>query len=185
MTRISLSTGFHQKRFTALLCCMPGMYKDLCVCFLMTANFKGTHLLGWLIIWLLSAFSSLVTITLLGDAICWILAARKLNRSVLLPLSPKKLRQFEGPLHLLVSLRLAPCPPPPVLILIQPSVLMAGIHKTQCMFSHIWWNMSVLLGGRPTVHNLQTFLRFAVEECSLVLNHQWWWHQPVVHYQGV
>ena len=63
-----------------------------------------------LIVWLLSAFSSFVTITILGDGICSILSARKLNRSVLLPLSPKKLRQFEGPLHLFVTLRLAPCP---------------------------------------------------------------------------
>ena len=37
-------------------------------------------------------------------------SARKLNRSVLLSLSLKKLRQFEGPLHLLVTLRLAPRP---------------------------------------------------------------------------
>ena len=47
---------------------------------------------------------------MLGDGICSILSARKLNRLVLLSLSLKKLRQFGGTLHLLVTLRLAPCP---------------------------------------------------------------------------
>ena len=65
-----------------------------------------------LIGWLLSALSSLATITILDDGICSILSARKLNRSGLLSLSSKKLRQFEveGPLHMLATLRLAPCP---------------------------------------------------------------------------
>ena len=62
------------------------------------------------------------------------------------------------------------------------SDLMAGIHQTQCMFSHTWWNMPVFLGERPIVHTLQT--SFLLEECSLVRNHQWWWHQPMVHYQA-
>ena len=71
-------TGFRQKRFTALLCYMPCMYKYMCVCFIVTA--RGTP--SRLIVWLLSTFSSLVTITLLGDGICSILSARKLNRTV-------------------------------------------------------------------------------------------------------
>ena len=135
------------------------------------------------IVWLLSAFSSLVTITILGDGICSILSARKLNRSVLVALSLNKLRQFEGTLHLLVTLRLAPCPR----FDLASAFRLDGRYtsNTKCMFSHTWWNMPVLLGERPTLHNLQTSVSFAVEESSLVLNHQWWWHQPVVHYQGV
>ena len=50
----------------------------------------------------------LVTITMLSDIISSILSARKLNRTVLLSMSLMTLRQFEGILHLLVTLRLAP-----------------------------------------------------------------------------
>ena len=99
-------TGFHVQICTALMGWMPAIYKYMCVCFLVTA--RGTPCR--LIVWLLSAFSSLATITTPGDGICSILSARKLNISGLLSLSSKKLRQFEGPLHLLVTLRLAPCP---------------------------------------------------------------------------
>ena len=49
-------------------------------------------------------------VTILGDGICSILSAMQLNRSGLLSLSLKKLCQFEGTLHLLVTMCLAPCP---------------------------------------------------------------------------
>ena len=135
-----------------------------------------------LIVWLLSTFSSLVTITVLGDGICSILSARKLNRSVLLSLSRKKLRQFEGTLHLLVTLRLAPCPR----FDLASSFRLDGRYTSHTMsvLSYLM-EYARIVGMTSNVVYSSNVFGDRGGDCSLVLNHQWWWHQPVVHYQGV
>lgn len=63
-----------------------------------------------LMVWLLTASSSFGHNDHLCAAICAILSARKLNNSVLLSLSRRKFRQFEGTLSFSVTLRLTPRP---------------------------------------------------------------------------
>ena len=101
--------GFNYNSLVAVCCSVFWMQEDACICFLVIAVSKSFKTY-WLIANNTLFFSDYTCIIRTSGHIFTILSPRKLNSSVLLLLSLKKLRQFCGIFPLSVTLRLAPMP---------------------------------------------------------------------------
>ena len=135
--------GFDHDGFATFLCGMSGMYKDPSICFLVETfvqtiqiDFRGTQDIR--------SFGN--------NNHVWhmvmraILSARKWNRSVLLSLCLRKLRQFYGTLILFVTLC---CPPWPRLDLVSIFRL-AGLYTSNTMCVVLYFEAYACIVGRTS-----------------------------------